>query len=262
MRKFGFLLAVLTVINLASCDKSSKQDNDSKAQSDTAVAQAEDTTAQETQIPEKVTYNFLDMLGTMANVPVEVKMTISSDGDITGSYFYTKNSGGGVIPFSGKYNKVTREAEIEEVFDGKITGRWRLNIEINGNAAKANGTITNFKNKEHEVKLTGSVTETDAPMAGADVDNAEEYSAPDTSYSDTGNINVDEWLDKMDRLVEKTIAINKKVKQGDRSAIIQYSTLCEEYEERTKEFEKLQNKFSASQYERYSRIISKMMSQN
>lgn len=96
----------------------------------------------------------LSLTGSFGKYPVTVNLRIK-DGEVNGSYYYTKSGSGSPITLQGfmidNYNMT-----INEMVGGQPTGSWNLSLHQDGNTVSADGKMINAKGKEFEIQLSGT----------------------------------------------------------------------------------------------------------
>lgn len=80
-----------------------------------------------------------------------------------------------------------------------------------------------------------------------------------SSNSDSDSEDWDALLRSYEEYVDKYISCLKKAKNGDMSALTEYTSLFEKAQEFTEKMQNAQNNMSASQWARYNKITMKMM---
>lgn len=78
-------------------------------------------------------------------------------------------------------------------------------------------------------------------------------------FSDTDSPDWDDLLDSYEQYVDKYIYFAKKATKGDMDALSEYPALMEKAQEFGDKMENAQSEMSASQWERYMKITTKMI---
>ncbi len=99
----------------------------------------------------------------------------------------------------------------------------------------------------------------DSTEEGSEEDESEEDESSNINY-DNDSEDWDELLDTYDEYVEEYISYLKKAKDGDVDALSEYPALLEKAKEFSEKMEGAEDNMSSSQWRRYNKITTKMMS--
>lgn len=87
----------------------------------------------------------------------------------------------------------------------------------------------------------------------------EEKEEASSSSSESASTSFGEYLKEYEEFVDKTIELSKKAKDGDASAIAEYTDLLQKAQSTGNKIEGLKNDISASDWVRYARIQAKLI---
>ncbi len=118
--------------------------------------------------------------------------------------------------------------------------------------------ITKFRVTSKAKKDWGSSSVAEAEEIGGEEIVADEVAADAGASSSSGSEDWDKILDEYEKYCDKTVALAKKAKAGDISAMTEYASLLETAESLQKKLEKAGNDLSAAQAARLSKIAAKM----
>ena len=113
---------------------------------------------------------------------------------------------------------------------------------------------TEYQEKEGwDSSGSSSSSDDDDEVTGDDDDS---YSS--SSSGSSGSTNWDELLDSYEKYVDKYIALLKKAKNGDASAMSEYASMLEQAQDLNEKLQNAKGEMSSAQLARYNRITQKM----
>lgn len=211
-------------------------------------------------------------LGKVSSSDVGMSIDFNLDGGITGYYFYTRIHAPLLIQGTYRYVKSKHgfECAIEEFCSKGNTGCYAgVYSPVNGRFfgqfyVKWNGKTVPFDilrildpEKEFADIDTSDLTYIEDFEAGL-YSNGFNYDYG-SGYSDEGGENWDAILDSYEQYVNSLISYSSAMKQGDLSAIADYSSALQSAKECQKRMQNATGSMSTKQLNRYQRINNKMI---
>lgn len=258
MRKMTFMalmMAFVLALGFSSCKQEEKQESESA--------------------PElKEVDQELDLAGFVGRGG-GVHMHLTMKGNVVEGYYYYDKYGNpdhslkvsGTLDDAGhldlhETNDEGRPTGHFDGFYGKNYGYKGTFINFNGTASDFELNVLNIKDNAGDgdgrgfyIEYTGSGKVMSGPSGGGSFDDVDS----DDSYSDSGSENWDKLLDSYERYVDEYIAMAKKAKNGDPSALEEYTSLMKEAQEYADRLERARrdNNISNAQLARLQRINQK-----
>jgi hypothetical protein len=93
--------------------------------------------------------------GTVGQYPIEMQLTIESNGNVSGRYRYTKTGSQDWIDLKGNEQDNGQTIEIYEEYNGNVTGTWNIIGVYSNGKANLIGTMSTPK-REFDVILNGT----------------------------------------------------------------------------------------------------------
>lgn len=191
-----------------------------------------------------------DMRGKVDKYPITMHLDIDGT-QVKGTYYYDKQGANAQLYLSGTRNGDMLDLN-ETDSNGTPTGHFKG---ILRNAEYRGQFITN-----KGMSMPFAVTEGDPDDLSFDDDDSSSNSSYDDSEtsSSSGSSDWDELLDSYEQYVDDYIALLKKAKNGDLSAISEYSSVLQDANDLNSKIERAKSDLSSSQLERYNKISMKL----
>ena len=197
-----------------------------------------------------------NLSGKIGPYAIQMTLNVEADGEVTGAYYYIKNSPLLYIKGTKSGNRITL-AEFTK--DGEQTGTYRGTY--SGGVFKGHFST---KSGEYSFLLTEDETMETLDLSAMDFDSVaalgDEYTEDDEStYQSAGSEDWDELLQSYEQYVNKYIVYVKKAARGDVTALAEYPRLMQKAQELGEKLDAVQGEMSASQLARYTKINMKML---
>lgn len=201
--------------------------------------------------------------GSIGKYTVNMAIDIDEYGVIRGAYYYTRMGAKNLLYMKGaiddegkvKINEFNIQGDNTGNFDGgfdddKFAGIFdcngtRYSYELTPNDKMDAINIKSIPYDKFETSYVSSDID-----KGWDDDNG-------SSYDDEGSVDWDEVLDSYEECVNKAIALMKKVKQNDPTAITEYAEYAQKMQEYSRKLDNAKGQLSARQMTRLSALITK-----
>ena len=197
-----------------------------------------------------------NLSGKIGPYAIQMTLNVEADGEVTGAYYYIKNSPLLYIKGTKSGNRITL-AEFTK--DGKQTGTYRGTY--SGGVFKGHFSTNSG---EYSFLLTEDETMETLDLSAMDFDSVaalgDEYTEDDEStYQSAGSEDWDDLLQSYEQYVNKYIVYVKKAARGDVTALAEYPRLMQKAQELGEKLDAVQGEMSASQLARYTKINMKML---
>lgn len=191
-----------------------------------------------------------DMRGKVDKYPITMHLDINGT-QVKGSYYYDKQGANAQLNLSGTRNGDVLDLN-ETDSNGTPTGHFK-GILRDG---EYRGQFITNKGKS----MPFAVTEGDVDNLSFDDDDSSSDSSYDDSEtsSSSGSSDWDELLDSYEQYVDDYIALLKKAKNGDMSAISEYASVLQDANDLNSKIGRAKSDLSSSQLARYNKISMKL----
>ncbi len=191
-----------------------------------------------------------DFKGKVDKYPITMHLEIDNE-RAKGSYYYDKQGSNAQLSLSGTIDGDMLDLN-ETDSNGTPTGHFKGFLRD----GIFRGQFITSKGKS----MAFAVTEGDIDDLSFDDDDSSSNSSYDDSEtsSSSGSSDWDELLDSYEQYVDDYIALLKKAKNGDMSAISEYASVLQDANDLNSKIERAKSDLSSSQMARYNKISMKL----
>lgn len=262
--KIKTLMLGFLALGLVSCGGESK-----KAEATDLTVKAEDTTVGGSlgSYASLIAGDYTVQINESGTVDVTVKLDIQAIPDLM--YVKELSSVKATLNFLGE-NGTPLSVDIEEDYNSELesafkSGSSKLALKFHEYMMSEDKIeVLKSKAKAIEVSISGDIKEasssSSSESSSSDSDSDSESDAEVASDSKTSSTDINVWLDKYEKVMDKYVSLVKKANNGDMSAMKDMASYLDQVNELYEDLENVQGDMTPAQSARLAKIYAKMSS--
>lgn len=264
--KIKTLMLGFLALGLVSCGGESK-----KAEATDLTVKAEDTTVGGSlgSYASLIAGDYTVQINESGTVDVTVKLDIQAIPELM--YDKELRSVKATLNFLGE-NGTPLSVDIEEDYNSELesafkSGSSKLALKFHEYMMSEDKIeVLKSKAKAIEVSISGDIKEasssssSSSESSSSDSDSDSDSDAEVTSDSKTSSTDINAWLDKYEKAMDKYVSLVKKANNGDMSAMMDMASYLDQVNELYEDLENVQSDMTPAQAARLAKIYAKMSS--